>query len=1073
MPSFELLDKVEQFVRTGSYPVDASKTSKKVTRAASKKFLYKDGCLWRTYRGRLLRVVRSDEEVREVMIRYHDNNNHAGRVRAVKEIMMMFYWVGVTESVKNWIKDCAVCQRQTPTKTPDPPVLFCLAYGCDASSYVYPELSFHRFPKEAEQRRRWLAVAQRDEGSLRTRSCLCSRHFDPSCFTLSEEGQLILSPDVLPTIIPVTVQEQEGPVTSDEDFLRSKSLEEILSTAAAAAASRSKDTSDLAFDQSSMEIHEHQYSLPPSDQDSTSVQTLKVYKKRQTVIESSFQTYNQITRYLSHRVLPMQSKIKRGSLKRMAKRFALIDGVLMFTRVSPPLRVPRSREEVNSILQQFHDNQGHYSQGICQKEIAKHFYWASMTRDLSRWISSCNTCTSRTKRKWLRCSVKNCTNCCGPVERGLGLTFHKFPLHNNALLSQWLKAVGRSNWHPRLWSSVCSVHFTEDCFDRSGEKIILHPDAVPTLVVHSDSATLSNGPAQLAVGDECEQAYFAKYDAVDLYLRRRTYPPGLSYVEKNTFRRFCKQFTIKDEELHMVRGERVRLVLRNRQQVETALLDYHNELNHLDVNKCLRLLNERYFWKTMRSDVVKWINSCSQCSRKKKPKPDNRTGAGGSNLKELRSPQIHSDLDSGKDDDDDYSHDEEADDGDVDDGGESVGNEERMPATNSENRVDIPLSQQPETPANHQPRIPILLHLRSPVNLQPKTPMIFHKKTNNTSFVAKVWTINTAATPQPEAQMETNSSEIHPENLNCVQVPSEVKTQHQDQNKTRRSQGSGRTRYVQVHVISKPHDPAAAPNPPEATNKQSQSKRQKTKSKSQISTEKQICGGVQRAEKRKKDLGGVSSAKRSSSCGLEPVKALSTKPWPVFTVSGSAPTQAAKHPPEVDSPAIVRRPRRLQARTVIQQCSQAKVKIKPALDGADAQWAEIQDGMVVYVSFFQGATEDVTHEMARTLMTTKLFRKDTRHLVSILDLPGNVLFVPQDSLVGEPVSAKRRMQYKGGCEPWWGAQLFSNLMSACRELMLGSVKCTKAGVKLEQGVYGQKQEILLNSLEPLTVLLEF
>lgn len=43
----------------------------------------------------------------------------------------------------------------------------------------------------------------------------------------------------------------------------------------------------------------------------------------------------------------------------------------------------------------------------------------------------------------------------------------------------------------------------------------------------------------------CEQAYFAKYDAVELYLSRRTYPSGLSYVEKNTFRRFCKKFTIK------------------------------------------------------------------------------------------------------------------------------------------------------------------------------------------------------------------------------------------------------------------------------------------------------------------------------------------------------------------------------------------------------------------------------------------------------------------------------------------------------------------------------------------------
>lgn len=47
-----------------------------------------DGLLWRSYRGRFLRVVRSDDEVREILTRYHDNNNHAGRTRAVKEIMV-------------------------------------------------------------------------------------------------------------------------------------------------------------------------------------------------------------------------------------------------------------------------------------------------------------------------------------------------------------------------------------------------------------------------------------------------------------------------------------------------------------------------------------------------------------------------------------------------------------------------------------------------------------------------------------------------------------------------------------------------------------------------------------------------------------------------------------------------------------------------------------------------------------------------------------------------------------------------------------------------------------------------
>ncbi|XP_068574162.1 uncharacterized protein [Cebidichthys violaceus] len=1049
MPSFDLLNRVELFMRAGTFPVEASKSSKKVTRAASKHFIYKDGCLLRSYRGRLLRVVRSDEEVREILVRYHDNNKHAGRVRVIKEIMLMYYWVGVTEAVKTWIQACAVCQSRTPPEPPAPRVQFCLAYGCDASSYVYPQLSFHRFPKDKERRRRWLVVSQRDEGSLRTNSCLCSRHFEPPCFSLSEEGQLTLSPDAVPTVMPVTVQEDEVPVPSDEDFLQSGTLEDLLSTAAA----ETTDPSEVAFDPSEapVELQEHQYCLPGPDPDSGEVQTVVMeLKRRKTVIEPSFKAYNQIARYLSHRVLPMQSKTARGGLKRMAKRFGLKDGALMYTRVSPPLRVPRSREEVNSILQQVHDNQGHYGQGICQRMITKHFYWASMTRDLARWISSCHTCLNRTKRKWLRCSVSTCTNCCGPVERGLGLTFHKFPLDNLALLAQWLKAVGRPNWHPRLGSSVCSTHFTEDCFDRSAEKVTVRPGAVPTLLVHGDSATSSRGTTQPAG----EEAYFAKYDAVELYLSKRTYPPGLSYVEKNTFRRFCKQFAIKDDELHIVRGDRVRLVLRSRQRVEAAMTDYHNELNHLDVNKCLRLLNERYFWKTMRTDVLQWINSCSQCSRRKKPV--NQSEPRESPLEALTSPQIPDDVDSGKDGDD-YSEDDD------DGGGGEVDDEERQPEKTSEDRAENPLPPQPVTPISPQPRIPILLHLRTPINFQARTPIILQRGTANSSFVTRLLSVKSGTPPQCEVTASQSSIQVQ-----------EDPTRLQDQKETSGPRGSARTHhFVKVQdktkALSESHPPPELPA--RATSEQSQPPSQSRGPTTQNRTRGR--GGVQRPVRRKRDPEAASSAKRSSAGGLEPVVAPSTKPWPVFTIAGSAPVQPANPLPEVDGSALFPRPRRLQARTVIQQCSQAKVKIRPALDGTDAQWAEIQEGMVVYVCFLHGATEDVAHEMASSLMTTKLFRKDSGHSVCVLDLPGSVLFIPQDSLLGEPAPGRRRVQYRGGCELWRGAQLFSSLVAACRELASGSAKCSKAGAVVEQGVYGQRQEMVLSCAEPLTLLLEF
>ncbi|XP_075883817.1 uncharacterized protein LOC142889085 isoform X2 [Nelusetta ayraudi] len=1030
MPSFDLLDKVELFLRTRSFPAGTLKSAKRVTRAASKHYVYRDGLLWRSYRGRFLRVVRSDEEVRELLTRYHDNNNHAGRTRAVKEIMLMYYWVGVTEAVKNWVKACTYCQSRVPAEPPEPPVRFCLAYGCDASSYVYPNLSFHRFPKDTTRRRQWLEVAQRDEGSLRMTSCLCSRHFDPSCFLLGEDGQLNLSPDAVPTIILGSIANEVG-VSSDENFLQSNTLEDLLSTAAAVETVAGPPVVALDNSESPLELLEHQYSLPASDHNVVTVQATTDYERRKASSESYFTIYNQIARYLSHRVLPMESKKSRFALKRMAKRFGLIDGVLMYTRVFPPLRVPRSREEVNSILKQFHDNQGHYGQGICQREIIKHFYWTTMTRDLSQWINNCNTCLNRTKRKWLRCSITNCKNCCGPVERGLGLTFHKFPLNNDPLLTQWIKAVGRCSWHPRLRSSICSAHFSEDCFDRGGEKVCLRPGSVPTLKVHSGSnATRDQDQAAGA-----EEAFFAKYDAAALYLSRRKYPPGLTYVEKNTFRRFCKKFLIKDDELHIMIKEQVLLVLRSRQQVDEALVNYHNELNHLDVNKCLRLLNERYFWKTMRSDVVKWIKNCPQCSsRKRKPA---EMGA-ESHLEALSLPQVHDDVDSGNNDEcSDVVEEEEEEEE------EQQEEEEREDENEGSGRLNDEGAQPAALPEQKTlQKIPILVHLKSPISVQPNTPIIFKPRGPNTPFVARIWSFKKSG---PEVQQETSGvSEILPENHSLVQV-----VQAEPQPEQQAPPAGPRQAGGAVTCLSAPRALALPVQTPTASGGASQSQTMPD-------------GSVQPPEKRRRDA--EAGSKKRSRCGQDPVKAPSTKPWPVFTIP--------KAPPDCDGPASQRRGRAPQARTVLQQCSTAKVKTKPALDGAEAEWAEIQEGMVVYVCFLQGATDDIIHDMAERLMTTKLFRKENGRMVSVLDLPGSVLLVPQESLLGRPLN-RRQIQYKGGCEPWWGGHLFLELVAACRELMAASAKCTRASVKVEHGVYGPKQEMAMSSAEPLTLLLEF
>lgn len=87
-------------------------------------------------------------------------------------------------------------------------------------------------------------------------------------------------------------------------------------------------------------------------------------------------------------------------------------------------RVVRSREEVVNILKQFHNDRGHKGMSYSYASMSKQYFWGTMTRDLADWIANCDQCcVDRESRKHM-CSVYKCNNYSGPVERGLGITFH-------------------------------------------------------------------------------------------------------------------------------------------------------------------------------------------------------------------------------------------------------------------------------------------------------------------------------------------------------------------------------------------------------------------------------------------------------------------------------------------------------------------------------------------------------------------------------------------------------------------------------------------------------------------------
>ncbi|XP_072170930.1 THAP domain-containing protein 1-like [Diadema setosum] len=76
------------------------------------------------------------------------------------------------------------------------------------------------------------------------------------------------------------------------------------------------------------------------------------------------------------------------------------------------------------------------------------------------------------------CAALNCTN---RASKRCGKTFHRFPKTNHALREQWTINMRRNDWTPKPYATLCSDHFEEKYFDRTGQTTRLRENAVPTL----------------------------------------------------------------------------------------------------------------------------------------------------------------------------------------------------------------------------------------------------------------------------------------------------------------------------------------------------------------------------------------------------------------------------------------------------------------------------------------------------------------------------------------------------------------------------------------------------------------
>ncbi|KAK7497751.1 hypothetical protein BaRGS_00010885 [Batillaria attramentaria] len=78
------------------------------------------------------------------------------------------------------------------------------------------------------------------------------------------------------------------------------------------------------------------------------------------------------------------------------------------------------------------------------------------------------------------CAVKSCKN--NQRTKGRSYTFYRFPQKDPVRRREWIRRTGHDDYEPTPNCRVCSAHFEEHCFDRSGPTNCLKKGAMPTLL---------------------------------------------------------------------------------------------------------------------------------------------------------------------------------------------------------------------------------------------------------------------------------------------------------------------------------------------------------------------------------------------------------------------------------------------------------------------------------------------------------------------------------------------------------------------------------------------------------------
>ncbi|XP_078001108.1 D-aminoacyl-tRNA deacylase 2-like [Glandiceps talaboti] len=160
------------------------------------------------------------------------------------------------------------------------------------------------------------------------------------------------------------------------------------------------------------------------------------------------------------------------------------------------------------------------------------------------------------------------------------------------------------------------------------------------------------------------------------------------------------------------------------------------------------------------------------------------------------------------------------------------------------------------------------------------------------------------------------------------------------------------------------------------------------------------------------------------------------------------------------------------AKIIIQQCLSARLQVKPpADDGTPAEFAEVNRGIIIYLCFLKGASEDILEKMVKSVVNVKLSESESGKTVSILELPGDVLIVPQATLGGKLKG--KVMQYHSNIHKSPGMELYTSFVQQIQQTVENNGKSKECSCQVKWGTYGNRQVLSMVTNGPFTHSMDF